>query len=73
MKGIIQCPICGLIHDYKISHQVLAFACPFLNGIIHLPFYSAKDIEEHKEEAEPKTWKNLFSPKKETKEADNGL
>jgi len=55
MKGIIQCPICGHNHDYKINHQVLAFACSFLNGVIHLPFYSAKDIEEHKKETEPKT------------------
>ena len=73
MKGIIQCPICGHNHDYKINHQVLAFACSFLNGVIHLPFYSTQDIAEHKKEAEPKTWKNLFSPKKETKEANNVL
>ncbi len=51
MKGVIQCPVCGLVHDYKISHQVLAFACPFLNGVIHLNFYSAKEIEEHKKGA----------------------
>jgi len=69
MKGVIQCPVCGHNHDYKISHQVLAFACSFLNGVIHLPFYSAKEIEEHKKEAEPKGWKNLFERKKE---ADDG-
>jgi len=68
MKGIIQCPVCQELHHYKISHQVLAFACPFLNGVIHLPFYSAKDIEEHKKEAEPKGWKSVFKKK----EADDG-
>ena len=26
----IQCPICSELHEYKIDHQVLAFACGFL-------------------------------------------
>ena len=69
LEHFIVCPICQELHHYKISHQVLAFACPFLNGVIHLNFYSAKDIEEHKKEAEPKTWKNLFERRKE---ADDG-
>ena len=50
----IQCPICSELHKYKIDHQVLAFACGVLNGVIHLPFYSEQDIEKHKKEAEPK-------------------
>ena len=50
----IQCPICSELHEYKIDHQVLAFACGFLNGVLHLPFYSEQDIEKHKKEAEPK-------------------
>ena len=67
MKGIIQCPVCQELHHYKISHQVLAFSCGFLNGVIHLPFYSAEDIEKHKKESEPKGWKNPFG-----KGADDG-
>ena len=63
MKGIISCFVCGENHHYKIAHQVLAFVCPFLNGAIHLPFYSAEDIEKHKKEAEPKGFRNIFKGK----------
>lgn len=56
----IKCPVCGELHKFKTDHGVLAFVCSFLNGAIHLPFYSAKDIEDHKKEAEPKSLKNIF-------------
>mgnify|MGYP001600451181 FL=1 len=62
MKGIISCFVCGENHDYKISHQVLAFACPFLGGIFHFNFYTKEDIEKHKKEAEPKRRKGGFDP-----------
>ena len=56
----IQCPICSELHPYKIDHQVLAFACDYLNGVLHLPFYSEQDIQKHKKEAEPKRVKSIF-------------
>lgn len=67
MKGVIQCPVCQELHHYKIAHQVLAFPCDFLNGVIHLTFYSAQDIAEYKKEAEPRSLKNTFR-----KGADDG-
>ena len=64
MKHFLQCPFCHSLHHYKQSDGVIAFACGFLNGIVHWDFYSKEDIEKHKKEAEPKTsWKNIFRKK----------
>lgn len=63
MKGFIRCLVCDELHPFKKAHGVIAFPCPFLDGVIHLPFHSVEDIEKHKKEAEPKGHTNFFRQK----------
>lgn len=62
-KHFLQCPMCGELHHFKIDHNVLAFACDFLEGVVHWDFYSKEEIERHKKEAEPKGGNNIFRKK----------
>ena len=66
MKHFLDCFFCGELHEFKKSDGVIAFLCPFLNGVIHLDFHSKEDIERHKKEAEPKSWKNIFRKRGDT-------
>lgn len=59
MKHFLTCPFCDCLHEFK-KDIVIAFFCPFLDGVIHFEFFTKERIEEHKKEAEPKSWKNIF-------------
>lgn len=60
MKHYLQCPFCSCLHEYRKDDIVIAFFCPYLDGVIHFDFFTKERIAEHKKEAEPKSWSNIF-------------
>ena len=59
MTGLV-CPFCSEFHEFRKGIQIIAFACPQIGGIVHLPFFTKENIEEMKREAMPLSYRNIF-------------